>query len=256
MGRMVATVMTTLMALVAALPALGTTNGLPQIVDQAGDANGINGQWYDYGTVGAAIWFVYDGVFGGDPFGEGQRTEGSYGPGDLRAGRLETMYEAVPVGDDGIDHRATGVRLRIGTEERPEAPDGTRLRLGLFLTQYDPDGTECPTRISTRISGADDPGRISWFRDSIGGCSDVDAEREPSGWKAFRDGNEVVFEMPASALSPSGAAFFSEGALFMEPHAFAELEVVTLDASPAGSHFVVGEDMPADVPCTSGCPSG
>ncbi|MGI9018324.1 MAG: hypothetical protein ACR2HR_14685 [Euzebya sp.] len=87
----------------------------PQVTDIAGDANAINGQ--------------------GLVTGVGQATPADYAPADLRSVRYETMFEAVPVGGDGIDYRVTGLRAHIVTSA-PAVSDGPTLIYRLNVDNF------------------------------------------------------------------------------------------------------------------------
>jgi hypothetical protein len=117
------------------LPA-GAAGPAPQVTDQAGDANVLNGQGLLAG--GAA---------------DGSATPQQYAPADLLSITYSTTFDTVRVGDDGVRHVATGVQARIVTTA-PAKSDGPTLiyrinaeigSCGGFLQHYRSGPASAPT---------------------------------------------------------------------------------------------------------------
>lgn len=213
--------LTAVVALGAAAPAsaTGTT-----ITDQAGDANGVNGAWYSAAMLGYITEEARNVAFGGqDPAGEGVATPGSQAYADLRELRFETEHEAVPVGADGIDYRATGLRISFRTEEPAVAPAGTGyLYLSVIAWMRGVSGPSCRTQLSVNAdeTGALTGGRWYRFEDCDGGL--VSATN--AAWSATRsaDGRTITLRFPFSSLDPFGQTYLVEGGALIGPHATAQ----------------------------------
>ncbi|HEX9892113.1 MAG TPA: hypothetical protein VGB28_08635 [Actinomycetota bacterium] len=226
------------------------------INDQAGDANGVNGVWYSAAMLGYITEEVRNLVFQGDPAGEGIVTPGSYGPGDLREVRFETEYESVPVGEDGLDHRATALRIVFRTEEPPAAPLGTgRLELEVIAWMQGPATKPCRTSFALSVFEDGTVTGPGWYRfeDCVGGLATPTDPR----WTGTVAGSEVTLRIPFDAIDEIGALYLQEGGILRGPHASTQLRGLnTLDVTRVGADVVLGSDMPEDVPCTKGCPAG
>lgn len=239
------------MALAAAAPGAATDAG-PQIVDPAGDANGT-----------------------GLP---NDTRPASYDPADILDVTLETEYTATPVGEDGIDYEPVALLVRYETLAAPRSDTTTmayllRSRVGSCrnsLTGF--------VRGTATNPGDPRPGRVEWSW--TGGCpgvpiSDnpvigVGAKYEDARWTAQVDeqARELRVRIPFGSLTAVQAEVFGVGARIEEPSAVTWNTVgayligtfglwgflTPLDGTAAGRPFTVGEDVPADVPCTRGCP--
>jgi hypothetical protein len=231
-----------LLLLALALPASAQT-APPDITDPTGDANALNGQGLVTG--GAA---------------DGTATPASYARADLTAVRFETAYTTTPVGDDGVRHTATGLRARITTAGIPGSDGPTLIyRLnttvgacGGFLQAYLRGPAAGPT------DQAD--GRLEWRQFASRGCT-ADATVFDARFTATVEGNDLVLEFPFAALSGADRTNMAVGKTITGT--IAEVRVLAgvltapaIDITPAAAKsFRIGSDVPADVPCTSGCPS-
>ncbi|HVM12005.1 MAG TPA: hypothetical protein VM638_05980 [Actinomycetota bacterium] len=249
---------------VAALLSLSLSSGTalaatPQIVDQAGDANGLNGQWYDPAMLGKIAQEVRDIFLGGDPFGEGRPTPGSYAPADLRSVTLETEYTRTAVGADGWRHRPTALRIRFRTEDPAAAPHGaTPLRLELHATLGPPFPDGCSSAFHIDVEADGTLSFARWFRweDCRWNTGASWGSFQHPAWTATRgaDATEVIVRIPFASLTEEEHALLGPGAALRELQATTQLwPPFTFDVTHRASGFVVGEDVPPDVPCTRDC---
>ena len=220
----------------------------PQIEDIAGDANGLNSAGVQLDTRPA-----------------------SYDPADLLTVRMETTYDAIPVGDDGIRHEPTGLAITIGTLATPRSFE---------------DSLSLAYRLDTVIAGCrsyleaatTSDGTVTYW-DQIHGppsaCPNPNittptAISHPE-WTATVDPADRTIRLhyPFSSLTAVQAQYLKVGNTLQRPSGatlllreLAGWNSVTgrreapqiLDATATGPDFVIGSDVPPDIPCTTGCP--
>jgi hypothetical protein len=247
-------------ALVAVLGGVGSQANAdlaPHGTDIAGDANGVNGQGQKTLT----------GVPGSTSTGPA-----SYAPADLREVFFETPFEAVPVGQDGIDYRATGLRIRLSTESTPTSQAHTLVYsvVGRF--------NECNGRLKVHLRGplsaAGDPAdRSLYWSKATGTCPDGTGDVAMSGSTVTVDAasKELAITIPLASLSEPQRPYFAPDALIAGiggggyydgiravvsglVRGQTDLLVPGIDDTPNMPDFTIGSDMPSDVPCTIGCP--
>ena len=220
------------------------------ITDPVGDANGLTGQQVD-------------------------TRPASYDPADIRTVTLGTTYDEVPVGEDGMLYEPTGLAVGIGTTATPDVPDpllpegnphvlyrldvtidGHRVHLEaeLFRDPGQPARAVSFIHVADGCTGGEGP---CWARSR--GSATIDPERK-----------EIVMHFPFSSLNaeemellgPGNVLVYPRGATAV-PHGSTTVEVgdryivereARLDLTVYGGDFRVGSDVPADEPCTSGCP--
>lgn len=272
-----------LLLLVATGFPAATAETAPHITDIAGDANGIGKQGFGCNSPGPLPPICL-----GDqvPLGHVSTGPASYGPADLREVRFETPYEAVPVGDDGIDYRGTGFAFHIRTEATPASDAATlvySLRGGL---------NNCWSWFKVFIRGplspASDPSdrAVEWGQAKSpysGDCPDgvlahvrmtspdveIDPERReltvtfhlaslPQAHRPYFEPGVVLgagWELGAEAAGPRVfVAPLVKGTEVVGLSSLYPGQRPRIDETPTGAPFVIGSDMPEDVPCTSGCP--
>ena len=225
------------------------------IQDGANDANMVNNQ-----NLTTVVTVAGNNV--GVPYFAGQDTkEASYDPADLRQVTLETLYSPTPVGEDGIDYRATGFQIRMATTATPKS-DGPTLIYRLNATI---DG--CSSFFQTFVGGpasapTDTPsGTVQWRQLTAAACPDAATTQTNPGWTLKIDdaAKQLVMTYPYKAMSAAQRSALREGVSIHVPQAGVrtQLGVATapqIDETAVGDSFVIGSDMPADVPCTVGCP--
>lgn len=248
MRRFLCTVLGSTMLLTLAAGSAGADAGFTSITDIAGDANLANGQ----GLASA---------------GEQATAPASYGPADVRALIFETTSVAVPVGDDGIDYQATGVKVHFRTEATPMS-DGPTL---IYRLNANVDG--CDSFLQAFLRGAsstpNDPAdkTIQWRQLVGAACPNgpLASTVTNAGWTVTIDATakELVMSFPYSKLSSAQLTYMDEGSILSALVAntrtnfgtpAASVTAPQFDESPTGEDFEVGSDMPEDVPCTTGCP--
>lgn len=254
-------------ALLALMLAPGVAAGPAGIADQAGDANGVNGAWHSASLLGVAAEGARD-LLGGDPTGEGAATPGSLAPADVRFASISTEYESVPVGADGVDHRATAVVIAIRTEEPPDLPvytTRTPLRLEV-IAQVVPPGqpVKRPQDPVQNVGYVDCLMAFTGVVDSRGGakaewwrwesCGEPGAGPAVAGATASIDGSTLTLRYPLAGFDAVGRAYLAEGATMHRWAAGTEVAGKAIDVTRRGPDFVIGSDMPPDVPCTRDCP--
>lgn len=218
------------------------------IADVAGDANLINCQQ----------------VVAPCPAPSPATAPASYGPADIREVSFATTYVAVPVGTNGIDYQATGFRVVFKTEAAPKS-DGPTLIYRLVTTVGD-----CSSFLQAFLRGAsstpNDPAEkaIQW-RQLAGACPDgvitklmsfpavVDATAKTLtmefAYSKLTAGQQATMGVGQTVTANQGSTRTNFGT----PAASATAPQI--DESPASTDdFVIGSDLPADVPCTIGCP--
>jgi len=239
-----------LTALIAALALSGAAWAHPVagfIEDIEGDANLLNGQ----GLIE---------IVAPDPTGQGVATApASYGPADLRAIDLKTTFNAIPVGDDGIDYQATGVQVIVKTETMPMS-DGPTL---IYRVNANVDG--CNSFLQAFLRGPaaapTDPAEkaIQW-RQLDSGCPDgVATTTMPFPATVSAEESSLTMNFEYSKLTPAQRAYLDPGSFLMTVQGsvrtqFGVLTAPQIDQTIIGDEWEVGSDMPADVPCTTNCP--
>lgn len=217
------------------------------IIDIANDANGINGQGFS-------------DITGENPSQPNETL--SYAPADLRSVRFETAYDAVPVGADGIDYRATGLAIHVTTTDTPGSEGPTLIYrintavggCGSFLQAYLRGPAAGPTDAVDKT--------LQW-RQLDAGCPDGAKTLTNAAWTATVDEatKTLTMRFPFSSLSPAQLSAMGVGSYLGVPSAevrtqLAALTAPLIDDTPAAlDDFVIGSDVPADVPCTVDCPA-
>lgn len=223
----------------------------PQITDIAGDANGLNAVDQEHDSRPA-----------------------SYDPGDLRYVSMETTYQAIPVGEDGIHYEPTGLAVHLGTTAVPEVPDTSMFGV------YRLDATVQGHSLHLDAQVLRDPGeptRVTGAHiDVSDGCLNAAGpctRTSKAAWTAAIDQQrrEVVLHFPFASLEDQEAELLAMGVTLeaprgemIYPYRWTSILVLgatirvdqtaLIDATPRGADFVIGSDIPADVPCTRGCP--
>ena len=254
--RIWATLAAALMLVVLAGPA-GAHEVEGWIEDIEGDANFLNTQGFS-------------GTVGDNPLDPGMSTGGAQvAPSDIRAVRFVTEYEAIPIGDDGLDYVATGLAISIHTEVTPRS-DGPTM---MYRLNVNVDGG-CNSFIQAYLRGAgslpEDPanGRAEW-RQLDAGCPD--GATTVGLADAIIDDHEagIVMRLPFDQLTPAQLAILDPGSMLLAPQGstrtvftwgsqgalpFSGLTAPQVDETVLGDEWIVGQDMPEDVPCTLNCP--
>ena len=216
------------------------------ITDIANDANGINGQGFGDLT-------------GVDPSQPHDTL--SYGSADLRSVRFQTTYDAVPVGADGIDYQATGLAINVTTTDTPGSDGPTLIYrinttvggCGSFLQAYLRGPAAGPTDAADKT--------LQW-RQLDAGCPDGAKTLTNPAWTATVDeaAKTLTMRFPFSSLSPAQLSAMGVGSYLGMPAAEVRTQLAALtaplidDTPTALDDFVIGSDVPADVPCTVDCP--
>lgn len=232
---------------IAALALPAGAESAAQITDIAQDANAINGQGFG-------------GITGVDP--SQPHDQASYAPADLRAIRFETAYTATPVGADGIDYTATALKIHVTTTATPKSDGPTliyRINTAVngcasFLQSYVRGTTSAPTDTANNT--------LQW-RQFDAGCPDGVKTVTNAAWTTTIDATTKTLTMtfPYSALTELQRAAMAPGAYLglARGEVRTQLGIVTaplIDDTPTAlDDFVIGSDVPADVPCTIDCPA-
>lgn len=228
------------LALGALVVPAGAAAPTAHVTDQAGDANGVNGQGL---------------VVGG--LADGSTTPVSYSPADLVSVTYSTTYVRRSVGQDGVEHVPTGVQARILTD-KPLESDGPTL-----LVRLNVDIGSCGgflqaffTGPTSRLPG--DTFDFNFQQFASRGCPADRTVRSPS-WTTNQAGTTLDFDMSYADMGPAERANFALGRTistrFAEVRtAFRPLTAPAIDTTGPGTDFKIGSDLPADVPCTTGCP--
>lgn len=244
MRSLLGAIVTSVMLLSFASGPAGADAGTPSVTDIANDANLVNGQGFATGI-------------------ERDTGEVSYDPADIRAVAFETTFTSVPVGGDGIDYKATGLKIHYRTTATPKS-DGPTI---IYRLNVAVDG--CSSFLQAYLRGAsslpNDPAdkTIQW-RQLAADCPDGVKTVTDAGWTVTIDSaaNELVMSFPYSKLSAAQREKLDEGSILSALVAntrtnfgtpAASLTAPQIDESPLGEDFVIGSDMPKDVPCTIGC---
>lgn len=232
-----------LVAAVMMLSSLDAAAAGPQIVDMAGDANGLD----------AGI----------------DTRPASHDPADLLSVRLSTEHEAVPVGEDGIDYQERALLVTFATLAGPIPEHGT---LAFALRA---DLGTCSSSFMGMVD-AEGGSPVMWTQ--FGQCPDVDpgsgllpvtgSFAQNDRWTTTVGDGSVTLRIPFESLTIEQAAFLRPGAVAAAPSARSMVmlhhrvdpgvastaRLATLDTTAVGASFTIGEDVPEDVPCTRGCP--
>ncbi len=249
---------TVVLALILAPTAVARAGDAPHATDVAGDANAVNGQGQS--SLSGAPGSISTGP-------------ASYAPADLREVRFQTLYEAIPVGVDGIDYRATGFAIRVRTEAAPRSDAGTLV----YSLVGALNGCNSRFKVFLRgpLSGSGDPSdRTFRWAQTTGTCPDaVNSDVTiPDSTVTIDPGlKELAITIPLSSLTDYQRPYFEEGAVlegltsggyYTGPRAVVsslvrsvnDLLLPVIDDTANMLPFVIGSDMPSDVPCTIGCP--
>jgi hypothetical protein len=211
------------------------------VTDQAGDANAVNSQGLPLLAGNGA---------------DGTATPQQYAPADLLSITYSTTFDTVPVGDDGVQHVATGVQARIVTTA-PAKSDGPTLiyrinaeigNCGGFLQHYLRGPASAPT----------DGNGLEFRQFASRGCA-ADATVRNAAWKATPDGTALVFTFPYAGMAGAERNNFAVGKTIVTNAAEVRTQlgvatVPAIDITGPGANFKIGSDVPKDVPCTTGCP--
>lgn len=246
----------TLVIVLSSVPA-GAHPVAGHIEDIEADANLLNTQGFG-------------GLVGPNPLDPGVGTgAASYAPADIRAVRFATDFIAVPVGDDGIDYQATGVRIMILTETAPRS-DGPTLIYRLNVNV----GGGCNSFFNGFMRGVSslpgDPAHLQLeWRQLDAGCPDGVVTRVMPPATVNAALNAIVFTLPYGQLTAAQAATLAEGEALVSPQAntrtnftwgsqgvlpYSGVTAPQIDETVIGEEWIVGSDMPDDVPCTLNCP--
>jgi hypothetical protein len=257
---------------VAALPWAGAVAAPgEQITDVSGDAHGVMQPYHDGGAYGLLTDILADTctLYSGGPDCTGNGTaidQLSYGQADILGARISTIYDAIPVGDDGIDYRPTGIGIDIRTSAVPRIADGTVRFQVLALLPDD----NCELNLQVSVPGTGAPSGDVNLHVGPTLASSCDGDVTPAHTPL--DGSHiqvttsppgVKIAIPYSLYGPSILQYMGEETSIMEPWVHAGItseaeeprtSIGWLDKSPKYVGFYVGEDMPGDVPCTKNCP--
>lgn len=255
MGRRIATALGVVsLVLVGLVGHAGAHEVEGWIQDIEGDANFLNGQ-------GLAE----------TPLDPGTGTGGAQLHGaDIRAIRFATDYVAIPIGDDGIDYQATGVTIEFVTEATPRSDGPTTI----YRLNVNVDGI-CNSFIQAYLRGEtslpEDPEhRMLQWRQLDGGCPDgATSVRMPVDAAIDDDRSSLVMRLPYDQLTEAQRSALDEGSVLFAPQGntrtnftwgnqgvlpYSGLTAPQIDATVVGDEWIVGQDMPEDVPCTLNCP--
>jgi len=242
-----------------------------QIVDVAGDAHGVTQPYHDggaYGVLTSTLADLCTLVTGGpDCTGYGTPVDAiSSDEADLLGVRIETLYEAIPVGDDGIDYRATGIGINLRTTAVPRrAGDAVT-----FRTLAELPGPECKLNLYVSVPETGAPtGDVNLHSTTTlaDPCGDLAAHTalDGSNVQVTTSPPGLRITVPYALFGPSITGYLGEGTSIMRPwvHSTIIADVTEnpigwagdmLDKTPRYVGFFVGDDMPTDVPCTRRCP--
>ena len=201
---------------------------------------------------------------------EADTSPASYDPADILSVRFETEYVAIPVGDDGIDHEPTALVVHYATLAPPSS-DATTISWDVTA-----EIGGCLSRLRVADRGIvgfpldPDEGMLTWaqFEET---CPDTAGEPAWSPfWSATLDESSGGWKwrIPLDSLTPSQADVLAPGAtisaawaatrtygLLTATNLPGDITLWRIDKTGTGTDFVIGEDVPPDVPCTQGCPA-
>ena len=229
----------------------------PLVTDLAGDANGLGLPHIPGGQVRALLGDALDQ----DPFGNGVATgPASYAPADILSIDYETEHVAIPVGEDGIDHRPTALVVRMRTAATPASPVGTTL-FAVYQHLREEGGGVCRSSLSVSIPEGGGPGTypVSWFQESQfeSFCPRESGAYTDPAWTASVTAEGIVMHLPLSSIVGIEDLYVHEGGVIART--LGTTRSVSLvpqwDRTPFGADWTIGQDMPPDVPCTQGCPA-
>ena len=229
----------------------------PHIVDPRGDANAVTFPYAPGGVVGN----LQRTLFADDPLGPGTATEpASVAPADLLSVRFETTFVAIPIGEDGIDYRGTGVRVHMQTTEAPRSLGPTTL---YEIATHLPSGSlGCRHSFSAVFPGQESGNAPPFARAGVGGSADgcwageAGSVTLPAVLTAVAQPPGLVIQVATDSVTEDVRPMFEERTAIQSPVAWTALASVAprIDGTLRAPDFVIGSDMPADVPCTKGCP--
>ena len=226
----------------------------PLVYDIEGDANGLG----LYHVPGGQVRDLLGDALDNDPFGGGVSTgPASTAGSDILSLGYETSYDAVPVGADGIDYRATGLRVHLRTAAQPGAPVGSASYI-VFAHLTDGFGTTCRTSFGVTIPEGGGAGTypVTWsFENQFTSiCPRPSGAYTHPDWTAQVTATGITMTFPMSGLAEEERFVIDEGVPFTRTLGITRVSAAQMDRSPFGPSWSVGQDMPADVPCTTGCP--
>ena len=216
-------------------PARASVTSLePEIQDIFGDANG---------TISSRELSTYPA---------------SYSPADLVSVDFQTGYLAVPVGEDGIDHQPTELRIVIKTFASPsDLAPGSQLLFEVSSDFVTFDGTVSRTATGEVSSVA----RLRYRDDNCADASPCWTRSKPT-WTAVIDPAQrtLTLTYPFSSLAADELGLIGPGEI-MHPEATvgppradsSRGYLGRVDIVDFGDVFVVGEDVPDDVNCSDEC---
>jgi hypothetical protein len=257
MRRALMAMTVSLLAAVLAHPASAATSDW--ITDQAGDANFLNGEQ----TLGSPLVCVSGNcVTAPDPSGDGVATAPlSYGPADIRGLRFETTFTAVPIGDDGIHYQATGVKVSMVLDSVPKSDGPTIIyRVNANVGGACNSFLQAFVRGPSSVSQTDPADLAIQWRQLDATCPDgVKTVTVPFNATIDTAQKAIVLNFAYSKLTAAERTALSTGVALMTPQASTRTFLVALtapefDQSSIGQAWVIGSDLPADVPCTTNCP--
>ncbi|MFN2545262.1 MAG: hypothetical protein ABR600_11945 [Actinomycetota bacterium] len=268
-----------LVALVTAAPGMAWAEEDEQLItDTAGDANGIG--WHHASDGGGLVRATYNllqiefeaiegtGDAIGLPFMHGVPVEQlNNGPVDMLGASFGTTYDAIPIGMDGIDYRATGIRITIPTTAVPRIPGEDLVFTMRGMLETPSRTASCKLRLVitshgagglTGIADVSDPDELQ--QTGCPGPADQTVAID-AGLRLLASPPGLEIALPLSALPEAARPFAGEGAIFSQHRLWStvtsdERTTLTgaLDKTAPGDDFYIGLDMPIDEPCTRGCP--
>lgn len=239
--------------LLAASPVSAGSSG-PHIIDPEGDANGLAFPYAPGGVVGN----TQRQLFPDDPLGPGTPTgPATVASADIVSVTFETPYVAIPIGEDGIDYQQTGLRVRFRTAATPgpAGPTAVSYDVGTYLPQ---GSVGCRLFFNATFPSGGAPTARASVGGSADGCwaGDVTVNL-PAGLTVTTSPPGLVIDIPLASVPEDLRPMFEEGGGIIESPAASTSAVSfipRLDATMRFPNFEIGSDMPADVPCTKGCP--
>lgn len=241
-------------AVVLAVPAgAGATS--PHATDVAGDANGIMTPVWNGGLIG---WLIETATQDRDPLGNGTPGPVSEDQADLRSLTFATDYVAVPVGDDGIDYRATAFMVHMTTTAPPTGDPALGFAVKVFLVPL--EGEVCRAGLYGHVgdwtTAPDGSARYVGEVDAWGSQCPPNRDVPDPRWTTQVDParSEITIRFPFDSLTGGERRVLGEQALVYGARAYTASSLHQLDATETAEAFEIGSDVPPDVPCTRGCP--
>lgn len=256
------------------MPAAGARADGLRVVDIADDAHGLmmpydEGGLWGFATRTGAEVCTFARILvpnDGDCTGNGVPIPALSRPhADILALGVRTPYVAVPVGEDGIDYRATGLQVIAETAAVPRIPDG-EVGFGLYAELA---GASCRLYLQASVLAT---GALTGYVDLRDNAIDsTPCGTLPNRTMLSSEHLELVsapagvrVTIPYTLFGPEIQEYLAEGSLFERAWLFSGdsrlleqppyVTVTGLDKAPRALGWVVGEDMPMDVGCTRGCP--